>query len=111
MFLIRGLSETELRRHRGRQVEVQGRIEQRRDVSRGSSGGSNAGSPGSTPNGRVAGEPAVPAVGTSGSLRVRPASPSGGTQPPAEFHATSIRVLGRSCPSPARKSLCAGTQR
>jgi hypothetical protein len=101
MFLIRGLSDTQLRRHRGHQVEVQGTIGERRDVSRASSGGSG-GTSGSTPNGRVAGEPSAPAVGTGGTLRVQPSSPAGGTQPPAEFHATSIRVLARSCPLPAR---------
>jgi hypothetical protein len=101
-FLITGLPETELRRHRGQQVEVRGTIGQRRDVTRASPSGSGGGSSGSTPNGRVAGEPSAPAVGTGGSLRVPPAPPSGGTQPPTEFHATSIRVLGRSCPSPAR---------
>jgi hypothetical protein len=101
MFLIRGLSDTQLRRHRGQQVEVQGTIGERRDVSRASSGGSS-GMSGSIANGRVAGEPSAPTVGTGGTLRVPPASPSGGTQPPAEFHATSIRVLARSCPSPAR---------
>lgn len=98
MFLIRGISETELRRYREHQVEVQGTIGPRREVSRGGAGGSGRPS-GSTPNGRVADEPKSPAVGTGGSIRVPSSSAPGVTQVPPEFQATSIRVLARRCPA------------
>jgi hypothetical protein len=106
LLLIRGLSDAELRKFRGQQVEVRGTLAAARDVSR--SGGSpngneREGAP-SAPDGRVAGEPGAPAVGTGGSLRVPPsqAPGSGSKQVPPEFQATSIRAIARTCPTGVR---------
>jgi hypothetical protein len=63
MFLIQGLSETELRRHRGRLVEVRGAIGQTRDVGRASSGSRDAGPADSTPMGASPVNPARPQWG------------------------------------------------
>jgi hypothetical protein len=106
LLLIRGIPDAELRRFRGQQVEVRGAMASAGEGDR--SGRSPQGNEGqrtpSTPNGTVAGEPDAPAVGTGGSLRVRPSDPSraAGAQAPPEFQATSIRAIARTCPTGAR---------
>jgi hypothetical protein len=106
LLLIRGIPDAELRRFRGQQVEVRGTMASAGEGGR--SGGGLQGNEGqrapSTPNGKIAGEPDGPAVGTGGSLRVRPSEPSraAGAQAPPEFQATSIRAIARTCPTGAR---------
>jgi hypothetical protein len=101
MLLILGLAESELRKYRGQQVEVNGTVGKTRDSGRAAPSPSGGSQPPGSPASGQSGRTSSPQVGTGGSLRVPPSS-TRVTQPPTEFHATSIRGIARSCPSAAR---------